>query len=176
MSIREAKSRSYLVGSLSALNGKGLLSNEELDRHFIDRKARVLISTWNMGGVKKIPSNLEDLVLPDTIQTMPDVYILGTQEFDLNPKEWEICLQEHIGPTHVKISSFYHGSIGIVVFVKRELIWFCSVVEFEHINLRAVNAPSKTKASVVVSFQLFGTLLCFICSHFAGKLFYFVFK
>ena len=39
-----------------------------------------------MGGVKKVPSNLDDLVLPDTIQTTPDVYVLGAQEFDLN--EW----------------------------------------------------------------------------------------
>ena len=75
--------RSYLVGSLSALNGKGLLSNEELDRHFVDRKARVLIATWNMGGVKKLPSNLSELVLPEAIQTMPDIYVIGVQEFEL---------------------------------------------------------------------------------------------
>ena len=83
-SVREAKNRSYLVGSLSAINGKGLLSNDELDRNFMDRKARVLISSWNMGGVKKLPANLDDLVLPDTIQTLPDVYVIGVQEFDLN--------------------------------------------------------------------------------------------
>jgi hypothetical protein len=84
LSIREVKNRSYLVGSLSAINGKGLLSNDELDRNFLDRKARVLISTWNMGGVKKLPGNLDDLVLPDTIQTLPDVYVIGVQEFELN--------------------------------------------------------------------------------------------
>lgn len=84
ISVREAKSRSFLVGSLSALNGKGLLSNEELDRHFLDRKARVLIATWNMGGVKRPPKNLDQLVLPDIIQTVPDVLVLGVQEFDLN--------------------------------------------------------------------------------------------
>ena len=31
-----------------------------------------------------------------------------------------------------------------------------------------MHAPSKTKSSVVTSFQLFGTTLCFICSHFEG--------
>ena len=41
-------------------------------------------------------------------------------------KTWEINLQEQIGPTHVKLSSYYHGSIGVVLFIKRELIWFCS--------------------------------------------------
>ncbi|RNA09111.1 72 kDa inositol polyphosphate 5-phosphatase, partial [Brachionus plicatilis] len=84
ISVREAKSRSFLVGSLSALNGKGLLSTEELDRHFLDRKARVLIASWNMGGVKRPPKNLDQLVLPDVIQTVPDVLVLGVQEFDLN--------------------------------------------------------------------------------------------
>lgn len=73
-----------MVGSLSALNGKGLLSSEELDRHLLDRKARILVATWNMGGVKKPPSNLDELVLPDVIQTIPDVFVLGVQEFDLN--------------------------------------------------------------------------------------------
>lgn len=80
-------------------------------------------------------------------------------------------MQEQIGPSHVKLSSHYHGSIGICIFLRRELIWYCSVVEFEHINLRGtgpINTPIKTKASVVISFQLFGTLLCFICSHFSA--------
>ena len=85
-------------------------------------------------------------------------------------KEWEIGLQEHIGPTHVKLASFYHGSIGTVLFIKRELIWFCSVVESDYVNLRPVKTPMRTKASLLVSFQLFGTLMCFICSHFeAGE-------
>ena len=57
---------------------------EELDRSLVDRKARILIATWNMGGVKSLPENLDDLLLPETIQTMPDVYIIGTQEIEIN--------------------------------------------------------------------------------------------
>jgi hypothetical protein len=72
------------VGSLSALNGKGLLSNEEIDRNLVDRKARVLIVTWNMGEIKKLPENMDDLILPDNIQTMPDIFVIGVQEFQLN--------------------------------------------------------------------------------------------
>ena len=37
-----------------------------------------------MGGVKKLPNNLDELVLPDTIQTLPDIYVIGAQEFELN--------------------------------------------------------------------------------------------
>jgi hypothetical protein len=81
MLVRDAKSRSFLVGSLSALNGKSLLSYDELDKNLFERKAKVLISTWNMGGIKSIPSNMTDLLLPDSIQTVPDVYVIGVQEF-----------------------------------------------------------------------------------------------
>lgn len=41
-----------------------------------------------------------------------------------------------------------------------------SAVDYEAINLRAVKMPVRTKASILISFQLFGTLMCFICSHF----------
>lgn len=84
MSIREARSRSFLVGSLSALNGKSLLSSEELERNLVDKRARVLVTTWNMGGVKKLSDNLNELLLPDMIQTMPDVYVIGVEEFELS--------------------------------------------------------------------------------------------
>ena len=115
-----------MVGSLSAINGKGLLSGDELERNLAEKRARILVATWNMGGTKKLSDNLDELLLPEMIQTMPDIYVIGVQEFELNQKEWEICLQEQIGPTHVKYTSYYHGSIGLCVFIKRELIWFCS--------------------------------------------------
>ena len=84
MSIREARSRSFLVGSLSALNGKSLLGAEELERNLVDKRARVLVTTWNMGGIKKLTTNLEELLLPDMIQTMPDVFVIGVEEFELS--------------------------------------------------------------------------------------------
>ena len=84
MSIREARSRSFLVGSLSGLNGKSLLSSEELERNLVDKRARILVTTWNMGGVKKLSDNLNELLLPDMIQTMPDIYVIGVEEFELS--------------------------------------------------------------------------------------------
>ena len=79
-----------MVGSLSAINGKGLLSSDELERNIMDKKARVLVATWNMGGVKKLPESLDELLLPENIQTMPDVYVIGVQEFELN--QYDILL------------------------------------------------------------------------------------
>lgn len=126
LSIREARSRSFLVGSLSALNGKGLLGVDELERNLPDKRARVLVTTWNMNAVKKLSDNLDELLLPDMIQTMPDIYVIGVEEFEMPQRVWEVTLQEQIGPTHVKYSSYYHGSVGVTIFIRRELIWFCS--------------------------------------------------
>jgi hypothetical protein len=117
---------------------------------------------------------------------------------EISRKDWEIKLQELIGPTHVKFASYYYGSLCLNLFIRRELVWFCSgmligfheefsftceparfslnffnfdkVVDFEAINLKnAVKSPIRTKASILATFQLFGTLMCFICSHFEGN-------
>ncbi len=60
------------------------MSAFELDRSLNDRKARVLIITWNMNEMKTFPEKLEELVLPDNIETMPDIYAIGCQEFIIN--------------------------------------------------------------------------------------------
>ncbi len=73
-----------MVGSSSSIGGKGLLGAYELERNLVDRKARVLIVTWNMNEMKKFSENLEELVLPDNIETMPDLYAIGCQEFTMN--------------------------------------------------------------------------------------------
>ena len=54
---------------------------QELERTLSEKRARVLIITWNMCGLKEIPDKLEELVLPDKIESMPDIYAIGAQEF-----------------------------------------------------------------------------------------------
>ena len=61
-----------------------MLSNIEMDRNLNDRKAKILIFSWNTGNLKKIPSNLDNLISPEITQTFPDIYIIGVQEFSLN--------------------------------------------------------------------------------------------
>ena len=41
-------------------------------------------------------------------------------------KEWEIRLQETLGPTHVLMYSGNFGVLQLSIFVRRELVWFCS--------------------------------------------------
>ena len=41
-------------------------------------------------------------------------------------KDWEVMLQATLGPTHVLFHSASHGSLHLAIFIRRDLIWFCS--------------------------------------------------
>ena len=43
-----------------------------------------------------------------------------------NRREWEIRLQETLGPYYVMLYAASHGVLYLTVFVRRDLIWFCS--------------------------------------------------
>ena len=40
--------------------------------------------------------------------------------------EWEVRLQETLGPQHVLMHSAAHGVLYLCVFVRRDLLWYCS--------------------------------------------------
>jgi len=40
--------------------------------------------------------------------------------------EWELKLQETLGPYYVLFHSSTHGTLHLAVFLRRDLIWFCS--------------------------------------------------
>lgn len=41
-------------------------------------------------------------------------------------REWEIRLQETLGPHYVMLYSAAHGVLYMSIFIRRDLIWFCS--------------------------------------------------
>lgn len=41
-------------------------------------------------------------------------------------REWEIRLQETLGPHYVMLYAAAHGVLYVSVFLRRDLIWFCS--------------------------------------------------
>ena len=41
-------------------------------------------------------------------------------------KEWEIRLQETLGPSHVLYHSVSYGCLHLAIFIRRDLVWFCS--------------------------------------------------
>ncbi|XP_076455140.1 phosphatidylinositol polyphosphate 5-phosphatase type IV-like [Babylonia areolata] len=160
---REARSRSYLQGSVSS-GAMSILGVEELERYFPDRRIHVFVGSWNMNELKNLSASVNDFILPETCEYVQDVYVVGTQENEINRKEWEVQLQETLGPSHVLFHAVSYGSLHLAVFVRRDLIWFCSVPEDDVVSLRAV-AMVKTKGAIGICFSLFGTSFLFINCH-----------
>ena len=63
------------------MSGSGsVLGATELDRYFPERRMRVFVGTWNMCGMRDVPSSLNDFVLPETAEFVQDAYVIGAQE------------------------------------------------------------------------------------------------
>ncbi|XP_051977792.1 phosphatidylinositol polyphosphate 5-phosphatase type IV-like [Xyrauchen texanus] len=162
---RDVRNRSFLEGSV--LGNGALLGAEELDRYFPERQLGIYIATWNMQGEKGLPYNLDDLLLPTDTDFAQDVYVIGVQEGCPDRREWEIRLQETLGPYYVMLYAAAHGVLYLTVFVRRDLIWFCSEVEHATVTTRIIS-QIKTKGAVGVGFTFFGTSFLFITSHFTS--------
>ncbi|XP_045117371.1 phosphatidylinositol polyphosphate 5-phosphatase type IV-like isoform X13 [Portunus trituberculatus] len=154
----DAKKKNYLFGGLNSLLGAS-----ELDRYFPNRTINLFIATWNMNG-KEPPANLEAFLLPDEMEHMPDMFVLGTQESGGSRSEWEVRLQATIGPSHVLFTSAIFGVLHLTIFLRRDLVWFCSVPEDATYSLRP-GIAYKTKGGMAIGFQFFGTRMLFINSH-----------
>ncbi|KAM9271591.1 phosphatidylinositol polyphosphate 5-phosphatase type IV isoform 3-T3 [Morus bassanus] len=162
---KDVRSRSYLEGSLLA-NG-ALLGAEELSKYFPDRNIGIFVATWNMQGQKELPVNLDDFLLPTDPDYAQDMYVIGVQEGCPDRREWEIRLQETLGPHYVMLYSAAHGVLYMSVFIRRDLIWFCSEVEYATVTTRIVS-QIKTKGALGICFTFFGTSFLFITSHFTS--------
>ncbi|XP_071820494.1 uncharacterized protein [Apostichopus japonicus] len=162
---RRNQNRSYLMGGVR--NTGSLLGKEELERNLPDRKIRVFVSTWNMHEEKVLPDNLEDLVLPEESIILQDIYVVGTQESTPDADEWAIRMQETLGTTHILLHKASLGVLHLLIFIRRDLFWFCSPVEEDSVATRP-GAMIKTKGAVAVSFTFFGTSFLFLVSHFTS--------
>lgn len=56
---------------------------------------------------------MNDFVLPHGISNVPDIIAIGTQESCSERFEWEVNLQESLGPTHILLHS---ATLGIIKF------------------------------------------------------------
>uniref|UniRef100_A0A8C8R8J6 Phosphatidylinositol polyphosphate 5-phosphatase type IV n=1 Tax=Pelusios castaneus TaxID=367368 RepID=A0A8C8R8J6_9SAUR len=162
---KDVRNRSYLEGSLLASGA--LLGAEELSRYFPDRSIGIFVATWNMQGQKELPENLDDFLFPADPDYAQDMYVIGVQEGCPDRREWEIRLQETLGPHYVMLYSAAHGVLYLSVFIRRDLIWFCSEVEYATVTTRIVS-QIKTKGALGICFTFFGTSFLFITSHFTS--------
>lgn len=163
---QNVKKRTYLIGSVGQ---DSLLGHEELYRYFPTSQVTVFVCTWNQNR-KRAPSNLNDLLLPECMVYMPDIYAVGVQEAASSAsdyfREWETELQTTLGPSHVLLHSVSLGVLHLAIFVRRDLIWFCSVPEESTYNSRNPAANMiKTKGAVSICFRFFGTSFLFTNCH-----------
>lgn len=167
ISVSEVKKRTYFIGSL---NQESLLGQDELFRYFPNGRVSIFVCTWNQNR-KRAPVNICDLLLPDQVISMPDIYAIGIQEAFSSQndylREWEIELQVTLGPSHVLLKSCSLGVLHLSLFVRRDLIWFCSTPEESLYNSRSMPTNmTKTKGAVSVAFRFFGTSFMFTNCHF----------
>lgn len=114
------------------------------------------------------------LLLPDAWMNVPDVYAVGVQEgpfssgagSQADQRSWELQLQTTIGPSHVLLHSASYGVLHLCVFVRRDLIWFCSLPEHSSVGSKSSAANLiKTKGALGVCFKLFGSSILLVNCH-----------
>uniref|UniRef100_A0A1B8XUT1 Inositol polyphosphate-related phosphatase domain-containing protein n=1 Tax=Xenopus tropicalis TaxID=8364 RepID=A0A1B8XUT1_XENTR len=127
----------------------------------------VFVATWNMNGKKDLPERLDDLLFPSGAESAQDLYVIGVQEGCPYRQEWEQRLQRTLGPRYVSLHSATHGVLYLSLFLRRDLVGFCSKVESATVNTRFF-PMIKTKGAVAASFTFNGTSFLFINAHFAA--------
>ncbi|XP_061713327.1 inositol polyphosphate 5-phosphatase E isoform X2 [Cydia pomonella] len=157
---QEARERNYLYGRLAS---HSLLGASELEHVFPEREVKIFVGTWNMNG-QAPPKELADFIFPNQVKHVPDIFAIGTQESYSERTEWEITIQEVLGPSHLLLHSYYLGTIHLTVFIRRDLIWFCSLPEDASLSVRPGTA-FRTKGAVAISFALFGSTFLFVTAH-----------
>ncbi|KAH8270329.1 hypothetical protein KR018_008050 [Drosophila ironensis] len=156
----KARERSYLDGRLGS---SSLLGPSELSRVLPQKEVTIFVGTWNMNGHHP-PKQLNDFVLPANVEHVPDIVVMGTQESTPDRFDWEVTIQETLGPSHVLFHSTTLGTLHLAVYMRRDLIWYCSAPEDASMSVRTGSA-FRTKGAVAISFCLFGTSMLFVTSH-----------
>ncbi|XP_024889526.1 inositol polyphosphate 5-phosphatase E isoform X3 [Temnothorax curvispinosus] len=157
---QKARERNFLHGRIAA---NSLLGSVELEKVLPNRELKIFIGTWNMNG-QNPPKELNDFMLPCDIETVPDLLAIGTQESCSERNEWEAALQETLGPSHVLLTSSNLGTLHLALFIRRDLIWFCSIPEEDSFSTRPGTA-FRTKGAVAIALMIFGTSFLFVTAH-----------
>ncbi|KAI5698826.1 hypothetical protein M8J75_012435 [Diaphorina citri] len=81
-----SKERNYLQGRATV---NALLGASELDKALPNRDIHIYVGTWNMNG-QEPPRELSSLFLPDSLDHLPDMVVIGTQESYPEREDWEV--------------------------------------------------------------------------------------
>ena len=77
-------------------------------------------------SIQDLPPSLDDFLLPLAHEAVPDICVVGTQECGCDVHEWEVLLQQTLGPSHVLVHSRQMGALHMAAFIRRDLLWHCS--------------------------------------------------
>ncbi|OAF66865.1 hypothetical protein A3Q56_05406 [Intoshia linei] len=70
-----------------------------------------------------------------------------------------------LGSEYVLYNNYCIGMLYQLIFIRRELIWYCSEAEMDFKSVRFGPKEYKTKGGQATCFQLFGTTFLFVNSH-----------
>ena len=72
-------------------------------------------------------------MLPEGLDHLPDILSIGTQESYPERFQWEVSVQETLGPSHVLFHSAALGTLHLAIYMRRDLLWFCSGKHFVYV-------------------------------------------
>ncbi|TNN09185.1 72 kDa inositol polyphosphate 5-phosphatase isoform 1 [Schistosoma japonicum] len=160
----ELMTKNYLVGSLAGGAGS-LLGLKELQKMIPSSSIDIQIVTWNMLSMKSqcYPEDLGDLFFSGSSEEAASIYAICIQECSSDKNELLIRLQAAVGIKHVLFTYATHGTLALMIFLNRDLIWYTSVPQSVGVT---TSAAVRTKGAVAICFILFGTSLLFLSAHF----------
>ncbi|CAH8511130.1 unnamed protein product [Heterobilharzia americana] len=163
----ELVTKNYLVGSIAGGAGS-LLGTKELNKMIPSNNIDIQVVTWNMSSAKPqyYPEDLGDLFFSGSSEEAASIYAICIQECSSDKNELLIRLQAAIGIKHVLFTYATHGTLALMIFLNRDLIWYTSVPQSVGVT---TTAAVRTKGAVAVCFILFGTSILFLSAHFKAS-------
>ncbi|CAH8517242.1 unnamed protein product [Schistosoma rodhaini] len=163
----ELVTKNYLVGSIAGGAGS-LLGIRELNKIIPSSNIDIQVVTWNMLSMKSqfYPEDLSDLFFSGSSDEAASIYAICIQECSSDKNELLVRLQAAIGIKHVLFTYATHGTLALMIFLNRDLIWYTSVPQSVGVT---TSAAVRTKGAVAICFILFGTSILFLSSHFKAN-------
>eukprot|EP00048_Salpingoeca_helianthica_P015319 m.226130 g.226130 ORF g.226130 m.226130 type:complete len:600 (+) comp16882_c0_seq1:14035-15834(+) len=155
-------------GAASSSLGSTMLSCASLGVGGDDKDTiSVYLVTWNMHE-QDFPLSLGPLLFADgSGKATHHIYAIATQEGTMARRDWELKIQETLGPTYVIVHSAFLMGIHLCLVVHRDLTWDISYVESSTVATK-MGGMLNTKGGVGIAMHVRGNSFLFVDSHLAA--------
>lgn len=135
--------------------------------HITKDDITVYAVTFNMHE-QDIPPSLHGFLMGDGIDVPTyNIYAIATQEGTMARRNWELKIQETLGPEYVLVHSHALMGIHLCILVQRDLVWHTSTVESTHVATK-MGGMLRTKGGVGICLKVRGASFLFVDSHLAA--------